>query len=354
MRLTRRRVLQSAGAAMAGALTASSSPAAQAPQASAQAIPLVPRVDLVNVLEYEEQARRVLSPTRFARIAGGDRSAFDRMTLRPRLMVPTTDLDLTLSLFGERLFAPIVVGPLAAPSVFHGDGDMAVVRGASAAQAPVIVSSLSAVSLGTLLAEAKVPVWYQVFASDPAAPAKVRAAVRAGVRAICVTVGASWSAGSARATPTSVSADLTRIAPLVRGAGVPVFVKGVVTVAAVQAALGLGVQGLVVSDHGGVARSPRGATVLDLRSVVSTVAGKVPVLADGAFRRGTDVIKALAFGATAVLIGRPVLWGLAAYGADGVQGVLETLQTELARCMCLSGRPRLDALSADMVRVHRA
>ena len=93
---------------------------------------------------------------------------------------------------------------------------------------------------------------------------------------------------------------------------------------------------------------------LQLPAIVDAVAGRVPVLVDGGFRRGTDILKALAFGARAVLIGRPVMWGLAAYGADGVQAVLEMLQTELARYMAMCGRTRVALLGRDMLRVHPA
>ena len=108
---------------------------------------------------------------------------------------------------------------------------------------------------------------------------------------------------------------------------------------------------MVSNYRGGNAASLTG-TLLLVAPVVQAVGGQVPVLVDGSFRRGTDILKALAFGAKAVLIGRPVMWGLAAYGADGVQGVVEMLQTELARYMCMCGRPSLAAVNPDLLRVH--
>jgi 4-hydroxymandelate oxidase len=113
-----------------------------------------------------------------------------------------------------------------------------------------------------------------------------------------------------------------------------------------------GAKGVVVSNyHGGNAAALPG-TLLLIAPVVQAVGDRVPVLVDGSFRRGTDILKALGFGAKGVLIGRPVMWGLAAYGADGVQGVVEMLQTELARYMCMCGRPTLAAVDASVVRVH--
>jgi len=109
---------------------------------------------------------------------------------------------------------------------------------------------------------------------------------------------------------------------------------------------------VVVSNYRGGSAAGLTGTLLLVAPVVQAVGGQIPVLADGSFRRGTDILKALAFGAKGVLIGRPVMWGLAAYGADGVQGVVEMLQTELARYMCMCGRPSLASVNASLVRVH--
>ena len=132
----------------------------------------------------------------------------------------------------------------------------------------------------------------------------------------------------------------------------PVLVKGVTTVEDAKAALRQNVRGIVVSNYGGLGGARGGALVLQLPAIVDEVAGKVPVLVDGSFRRGTDILKALAFGAQAVLVGRPVMWGLAAYGAEGVQGVVEMLQTELARYMAMCGRSSVKTLGRDLLRVH--
>jgi len=313
---------------------------------------LAPRDQLVNTLEYEEQARFMLAPAIASLIAGGDRSAFDRITLRPRMLVPTLDLDLTVTLFGDPVHAPIVVAPIAEQKRFHPDGEVATVKGAARAKAPVIVSSHSSVPLQELMAGAGTPMWYQVFAGDPAATQQMRAAVDAGCRAICVTVGVN--PGSSSAAPTATRIDWTAVAALASGSRVPILVKGVTTAEDAKAALQHNVQGIIVSNYGGLV-GPRGAAlVLELPAIVDAVAGKVPVLVDGSVRRGTDILKALAFGAQAVVVGRPVMWGLAAYGADGVQGVIEMLQTELARYMAMCGRSNVKMLGRDMLRVHAA
>jgi 4-hydroxymandelate oxidase len=311
-----------------------------------------PRAELVNTLEYEEQAKRKLAPAVFAQIAGGERASFDRITLRPRLLVPTVDMDLSVTLFGDRLFAPVVVGPIADQRRFHADGEPATARGASAAKAVMVVSSRSSVPLQEIAAQAGAMLWYQVFASDPAARTQIQEAMDAGCRAICVTVGTVPPIGGARGVATVAKVDWAAVAALKRTSRVPVMVKGVATPEAATLALQQGVDGIVVSNYGGVAGSRTESLILALPKIVDAVAGKVPVLVDGSFRRGTDILKALAFGAQSVLVGRPAMWGLAAYGADGVQGVVEMLQTELARYMGMCGKSNLKILDRTLLKVH--
>ena len=120
---------------------------------------------------------------------------------------------------------------------------------------------------------------------------------------------------------------------------------------AAETALAAGAQGLVVSNHGGLVDRGTGTLAIDvLPMVANAVAGRVPVLVDGSFRRGTDVLKGLALGATAVMVARPPMWGLAAYGAEGVRTVVEILQTELARNMAASGRPTISMIDRELVR----
>jgi len=204
---------------------------------------------------------------------------------------------------------------------------------------------------------AAAPHWYQVFAQDASAAARIKDAVAAGCRAICVTLGAPPAGGSAapakgaRAAASTLKADLAALDALTRGVDVPIVVKGIATPDEARLVLQHRVQGIIVSPYN--AKSDAEASILALPQIVDAVGGRAAVLADGSFRRGTDIIKALAFGAQAVLVGRPVMWGLAAYGAAGVQGVVEMLQTELARYMAMCGKPNLAALDRTMLRVHR-
>ena len=312
---------------------------------------LAPRADLVDVLEYEDQARLVLGPAKVAPISGSDRTNTDRITLRPRMNVPTRDLDLTSTLFGDQHFAPIIVGPMAEQRRFHPDGEVATARGASAAKAAMVVSSDSSLPLAMIAQAASSPLWLQVYARSPKVKDVLAEASAAKARAVIVTVNAGASAHGP-ATPASARIDWAAIDAAIKGTHLPVIVKGVTRPQDAREAVARGAKGVVVSNYRGGDAAGLPGTLLLVEPVVQAVGDKIPVLVDGSFRRGTDILKALGLGAKGVLIGRPVMWGLAAYGADGVQGVVEMLQTELARYMCMCGRPSLAAVDSSLVHVH--
>lgn len=344
-----------------GSLAAAAPLAAQEPKLIGEpAGRIAPRTDLVNVLEYENVAERKLASTVFSTIAGGDRAYFDRITFRPRMMVPTTNLDLTSQLFGEKLFAPIIAGPIGRQQAFHPDGEIATVRGVSAAKTIMVVSSESSVPIEKIAAEAKTTLWYQIFpeADTAAAKGRIQQAVRAGCKAVFITLGAHFRNATGRpsaarlASIANAQASWNVIDQLRKDAGVPVILKGIMTPEEADAAVKRGVQGIVVSNYGGLLTPGMASPMEVLPSIIEAVGGRVPVLVDGSFRRGSDIFKALAFGASAVMIGRPLMWGLAAYGTEGVQGVLEMLQTEVARDMCQCGKPNLKALDRSVVKVH--
>jgi 4-hydroxymandelate oxidase len=300
-----------------------------------------PRDELINVPEFEDVARIALDARVYATIAGGDRAAFERITFRPQLLVPTLDLDLSVDLFGDRHFAPILVGPVGEQRRFHAEGELATVRGAAAAQAGVLVSSRSSAPIAEIAAQAKTPLWFSVYA-DAAARGDIDRALTAGCKAVCIT-----------APPTAPEAAMPwkTIRMILRGLNAPIIIKGVMSAEEARTALDNGARGIVVSDHG----VPAGkiAPIEILASIVDAVAGRAAVLVDGSFRRGSDVAKALALGARAVLVARPAMWGLAAYGAAGVQSVVEILQSDLARTMAALGAANLDRLTRSLVRVDR-
>ncbi len=324
---------------------------------------IAPRDELVNTFEFEAMAQRKLDSATFAAIAGGDRAAFERITFRPRLLVNVMNLDLTVELFGERMFAPILVGPASRQQRVHPEGELATVRGASAAKAVTVVSSRSSSPLDQIAEQAKTSLWYQVFPEPDinAVRTRVQQAVKAGCKALCVTVGTPYRPTGAGGAPGpsrlplmgNPGLDWSAIDRLRQGLSVPVLLKGIMSPEEAQTAVQKGAQGIIVSNQGGRFIPGLAAPIEVLAPIVDAVGGKAPVLIDGGFRRGTDLLKALALGARAVLITRPVLWGLAAYGADGVQTVVEMLQTELARNMGLCGKANLKALDRNMLKIHR-
>jgi 4-hydroxymandelate oxidase len=339
----------------AGAALSVSGAAAQSQAAGPLRTPmpppaLAPQADLVNVLEYEAQARLVLGAAKLASIAGSDRTVTDRITLRPNMMIPTRGLDLTCPLFGDNHFTPIIVGPIAEQKRFHADGELATARGAAAAKAGVVVSSESSVPLATIAEAVTTPLWVQVYAGSPKTADLLAQALAANVKAIIVTINAGASATDWAAPDAAI--DWAAVDAVVKRTSLPVIVKGVTTPEEAKAALAHGAKGVVVSNYRGGDAATLPGTLLLIAPIVKAVGPRVPVLVDGSFRRGTDIIKALAFGARAVMVARPVMWGLSAYGADGVKGVVEMLQTELARYMAMCGRPTLAAVDSSIVRVH--
>jgi 4-hydroxymandelate oxidase len=326
--------------------------ARQAPVRSSVAPdPPLPSVnELVNLLEFDAAARIKLAPDVYASIGGSDREPFDYMTLWPRVFIDSAPLSLTTELFGEKMFAPILVGPVAQQRQFHPEGELAMVQGASAAKATVVVSSDCSYSIEDIAAKASTPVWYQVYAGRDANASRteIERATKAGCRAICLTVG-TQPAGTSR-TASVPRPNWRAIEQLRQGVSVPVLLKGVMSAQDATRAIEAGISGIVVSNGGSSGARPAPISVLP--SIVGAVGSKVPVLVDGGFRRGTDVIKALAFGARAVLLGRPPVWGLAAYGAEGVQLVLKMLHTELARTMINVGMPTIESVDRALVRIH--
>ena len=299
---------------------------------------LPPRAELVNALEFEDIARMALSPSAFEQIDGSHREPFDRITFRQRLMVKA-DLDLTMELFGEQLFAPIMVGPVAAQQTFHPDGELATARGASAAKATMVVSSRSSYPFEQISNHAVTSaLWYQIYAEDGLAPLEIRRAVDAGAKAVCITV-------------TDTGIDWESIDQLRKLIDIPLLVKGILNAKDAENVIQRGLNGIVVSNHGASVEQPRRSPIEVLPVIADAVHERVPILIDGSFRRGTDVLKALALGARAVLVARPLMWGLAAYGASGVQTVLEILYNQLALSMAAAGRPRIPMIDRTLVRI---
>ena len=302
---------------------------------------IAPVDELVNTLEFEGVAKRKLDSPTYGLIAGGDRRAFEKITFRPRLMVNTTGLDLSLDLLGAKHFAPILVGPVAGAARFHAEGEVGLAKGAAAAKALIVISAKSSVPVAKAAAEASSGWWFQISPGDSIAT--VKAAVDAGCGAICLTLstgGTEWGMVDA----------------LRKASGVPMVLKGIMAAEEAVAAAQHGISAVIVSSYGDGAQLPANTFAAPLEvlpGIAKAVAGRFPVLLDGGIRRGSDVLKALALGASAVLVARPAVWGLAAHGPAGVQRVVELLQTDLARDLAMCGRPTLKTLDPSVVKINK-
>ncbi|QXJ21468.1 aminotransferase class I/II-fold pyridoxal phosphate-dependent enzyme [Actinomadura graeca] len=305
-------------------------------------------------------AREGLDPVAWDFIdGGGDRAldanieAFDRIRLRPSVLRGTACPETATTLFGRAWDAPVAVAPLAHQTLAHPLGEVGTVRGtAAAATVPVVVSALAGRDLEEIAGESGVPLWLQLYClRDPAVTRSlVERAAAAGFEALVLTAGSPppgpWPSGDGHGpdgpgtralADTDPRADWSAVGRLRSISPMPVLVKGIMTGADARRAADAGADGVVVSNHGGGRLDGVCASLDALPEVAAAVGGRVPVLLDGGVRRGRDVVAALALGADAVLLGRPVLHGLAAAGAEGVTRVLGLLLEELAGAMALAG-----------------
>lgn len=352
----------------------------------------------VNLTEFESLARARLDQGAFDYIAGGaedeitlreNRAAFERIQLRPRVLVDVSTVETTTSVLGQRVEFPVLLAPTGFQALAHPEGELAPARAAAAAGTIMVVSTLSSKPLEQIAAAADGPMWFQVYCyTDKAVTrAHVESAAAHGYRAVCMTVDVPRLGRRERdvrnrirlpleALPGNFASmlDLTAIPVDERGSAIasyaaslldpsltwedvdwvrsitdlPFLLKGILTAEDAHLAVERGVNGIVVSNHGGRQLDGVPATIDVLGEVVDAVQGRAEVLVDGGVRRGTDVVKALALGAKAVLIGRPYLWGLAADGEAGVARVLDMLRDEVELAMALIGC----ATVSDIKRAH--
>jgi 4-hydroxymandelate oxidase len=360
--VTRRRALSSFGLWMAASplLEAAGEPPQLRGEAPGR---ITPPDELTNVFEAEPMAKRLLPDPLFAKIAGSDREAFDRMTLLARMLEPTRNLDLTVDLFGTKLFVPILAGPASRVDRFRPEGELALVRGAAATRTLAVLSSNSNQPFDKLAAEAKSGAWCQVYPQADMAPvlSRIAQAAQAGCKAVCVTLGTPYrpTGDGGAPTPASLAAlgkpDMSwSVLDKVRqSTKLPLVLKGIMSPEEARTAIEHGADGIIVSNHGGRFVEGLATPIEVLTEILDAVGGKIPVLIDSNIRRGTDIVKALALGARAVLVTRPLLWALAAYGQEGVTIVLEMLQGETARNMALCGKRTLADLDRRLVRIDR-
>jgi 4-hydroxymandelate oxidase len=353
----------------------------------------------VNVMEFAPLAKAKLDPLAWEYLDGGSedefslrdsRTAFNRIVIRPRVLVNVQKIDLSLELFGKKIDYPILLDPAGGKNCFHPDGENVVARAAANAKALHITNG----GIEDLVESGKGPsVWWQLTTGGQLQTKQrmktfVSRLEDRGCSGICFTVDIMhvshrerdirnklerawcetgipkrdaqgqlpitanpWRVGiyPELANPTPTWETVKELRAMTK---LPIVIKGILTSEDAALCVSSGASGIIVSNHGGRQLDHTGGPIEALPEVVKAVDGKIPVLVDGGFRRGTDVLKALALGAKAVCVARPYLWGMAAFGQRGVERVMELLRTELALDMGMAGVPNLAAINRSLVRIR--
>jgi isopentenyl diphosphate isomerase/L-lactate dehydrogenase-like FMN-dependent dehydrogenase len=394
---TRRRVLQ---AMLAGPVLAGFVPVLRAFGQDVDPI-IKAASQALDVFDFERAARSVLPPAHFGYLATGvdgdatlhaNTAGFANYSVRVRRMVDLSKIDMSVNLLGTTWDSPIVIDPVGSQRAFHAEGELATARAAKAKGHLQILSTVASTSVEDVTAARGAPIWYQLYPTDQwrVTQGLVRRAEAAGCPVLALTVdlqGGSNRLTLARSIPrdsrdctTCHTTSRTRLSGFITGK--PMFsgldisavtdltpinmtwdylkrlrdiwprkliVKGIVTREDAELAIEHGIDGLIVSNHGGRAEDSGRASIDSLAEVAEGVRRRVPVIVDGGFRRGSDIFKALALGANAVAIGRPYIWGLASFGQEGVEKVLDILRTELLLAMRQAGTRSIAEINGSYV-----
>jgi isopentenyl diphosphate isomerase/L-lactate dehydrogenase-like FMN-dependent dehydrogenase len=357
--------------------------------------------DAINVFDFEPVARKNVPPAHFGYMASGlddevtlraNREGFLKFQLKPHRLNDVSKVDTSVELFGTRYDSPIFVCPTGGNQFFHPDGEIAVAKAARSGNHLQILSTSSNYSVDDVAKARGAPVWFQLYASPKweVAQALIKRADAAGSPVLVVTVDriagrnqetlfrmrrgdtrdcsachdrGSFAARSVRrhnydgidlsgVTGGGESSNLSwdtvkRMRDVTR---MKILLKGIVTAEDAELAVQNGVDGILVSNHGGRGEDNGRSTIDALPEIIAAVKGRIPVIVDSGFRRGTDAVKALAMGAAAVGIGRPYLWGLGAFGQEGVEKVLEIVRTETRAAMQQCGARSVKELDQSFVR----
>lgn len=352
----------------------------------------------VNVNEFQELARQVLPKMYYDFYTGGAEDqftlkenveAFRRITLRPRVLVDVSRIDTSTTVLGYKISAPIMIAPSAMHQLAHPEGEVATARAAAASDTIMILSYNSTCTVEEVASSCNAVRFFQlyIYKRRDISAQIVQRAEKNGYKAIVLTVDVPrLGRREADIKNKMVSPQLKNFEGLISTAldsdegsnleafaraafddslcwedvigwlksitNLPILMKGILTHEDARKAVEVGVAGIVVSNHGARQLDYTPATISVLEEVVHAVGGKVPVLFDGGIRRGTDVFKALALGAQAVLVGRPVIYGLAANGENGVRKVIKMLKDEFELTMALSGCPSLKDITRSHVRTE--
>ena len=351
----------------------------------------------LDVFDFEPVMKKNVPPAHFGYMATGaddevtlraNREGFRKFELRPRRLVDVSKIDISAEILGTKYDSPIVIAPTGSNRAFHADGEIAVAKAAKAGNHLQILSTVATTSIEDAIAARGAPVWFQLYTTQrwEATEGLVKRAEAAGAPVIAVTVDvrtpAKWETfvrlrrtdtrdcgschgatdylsrkpnftgidlgGVSSTVVTNLTWDLIkRLRDTVK---VKLVLKGILAFEDAKLAADAGIDAIVVSNHGGRVEDGVSATIDVLPEIVGAVGGRMPILVDSGFRRGSDIVKALALGAQAVCIGRPYLWGLGAFGQPGVERVLGILRAETRTAMQQLGAPSLKDLTPAMVR----
>lgn len=347
----------------------------------------------LDVMDFEAVARKTLPPAHFAYLATGvdddatvraNREGFRRFEIRSRRLVDVEKIDMSVRLFGTEWSSPIVLSPAGSQKAFHPEGEIAVARAAHTRGHLQILSTVSTSSIEDVTAARAAPVWFQLYAVNDwqVVLTMVKRAEKAGCPVMALTLDnqdgtnretlfrarrldsrdcmlchQTGIANQLQHKPIFDGLDASKVTALTSpnmtwdyvrrlkdATSMKLVLKGIVTREDAELAVQNGADGILVSNHGGRTEETLRSTIESLPEVIAGAGERIPVLVDGGFRRGTDVFKALAMGARSIGIGRPYLWGLAAFGQPGVEAVLDILRRETQTIMRQAGTPNIAAI----------
>ena len=343
--------------------------------------------EMINLFDFEKIAEGIMTKMAYEYVASGaadeftvkwNREAFDKIKIRTQVLNDVSKLDTKVSLFGQELPYPILIAPTAFHKIMHPEGEIATAQGAGAASAIYVVSSFTSTPIEEIARVATQPLWFQLYVTDDRAFVKdlVQKVEALGCQALCVTVDTSVTGTRDRQQrikfqlPAELKApymiDMTigskghalsykksltwkDIEWLKSFSKIPILLKGILNPEDAEKAIQIGADGIIVSNHGGRNLDTVPATIEVLPHIAQKVNKRIPVLMDGGIRRGTDVLKAIALGATAVLVGKPICFGLACGGSEGVTKILTILRKEFEIAMALSGRPTIASIDQSLI-----
>lgn len=337
--------------------------------------------NIVSIRDYERLAPTRMSAASYEFIAGGagddqtvywNQAALQRIVLRPKVGVDVLKIDTRIQLLGKSLPHPIMLSPTSEHGRLNPEGEKATARGAGAADAVMMVSTFATEKIEDIAKAASWPLWHTTYLFKDRAMTSdlIQRAQASGYQAIVLPIDDPVAGARDReertyrftGKPVSFQsypvdyyrypASWTDVEWYVAQTKLPLVVKGILNPDDAEQAIKVGAKAIFVSNHGGRSMDTVPATIDVLPAIVDRVAGRVPVLIDGGIRRGTDVLKALAYGATAVSIGRPYLYGLAVKGPEGVTGVINILRNELEMAMACAGRPTIASIDRSVIAGH--